>query len=97
MKKENERIPLNWPYVTGKELHYIAQAHFQGRLAGDGPFTKRCHVWIEARTGCSKALLTHSCTGALEKAALLLDLMPGDEVVMPSYTFVSPASAFALR
>lgn len=97
MKKKGEIIPFNWPYMTGKELHYIAQAHFQGRLAGDGPFTKRCHEWLEARTGCSKALLTHSCTGALEMAALLLDLKPGDEVIMPSYTFVSTANAFVLR
>lgn len=83
--------------MTGKELYYIAEAHFNGRLAGDGPFTKRCHQWIEERTGCSKALLTHSCTGALEMAALLLDIQPGDEIIMPSYTFVSTANAFVLR
>lgn len=94
--KEN-RIPFNWPNMTGKELHYIAEAHFNGRLAGDGPFTKRCHEWLEARTGCAKALLTHSCTAALEMAALLLDIKPGDEVIMPSYTFVSTANAFVLR
>lgn len=97
MKKGCEHIPFNWPYMTGKELHYIAQAHLHGCLAGDGPFTKRCHEWIETRTGCSKALLTHSCTGALEMAALLLDLKAGDEVIMPSYTFVSTANAFVLR
>lgn len=91
------KIPFNWPYMTGKELYYIAEAHFQGSLAGDGPFTKRCHAWIEGRTGCAKALLTHSCTAALEMAALLLDLKPGDEVIMPSYTFVSTANAFVLR
>ena len=95
MKKQ--RIPFNWPYMTGKELYYIAQAHFNGCLAGDGPFTKRCHSWLEERTGCSKALLTHSCTGALEMAALLLDIQPGDEIIMPSYTFVSTANAFVLR
>jgi dTDP-4-amino-4,6-dideoxygalactose transaminase len=78
-------------------LYYIAEAHFNGRLAGDGPFTKRCHSWLEERTGCSKALLTHSCTGALEMAALLLDIQPGDEIIMPSYTFVSTANAFVLR
>jgi dTDP-4-amino-4,6-dideoxygalactose transaminase len=83
--------------MTGKELYYIAEAHFNGRLAGDGPFTKRCHAWLEERTGCSKALLTHSCTGALEMAALLLDIQPGDEIIMPSYTFVSTANAFVLR
>ncbi|MDO9042592.1 MAG: dTDP-4-amino-4,6-dideoxygalactose transaminase [Desulfocapsaceae bacterium] len=90
-------IPFNWPHMTGKELYYIAEAHFNGRLAGDGPFTKRCHGWLEESTGCSKALLTHSCTGALEMAALLLDIQPGDEVIMPSYTFVSTANAFVLR
>lgn len=94
---KDQRIPFNWPHMTGKELYYIAEAHFNGRLAGDGPFTKRCHQWIEARTGCAKALLTHSCTAALEMAALLLDIQPGDEIIMPSYTFVSTANAFVLR
>ncbi|PHR30074.1 MAG: dTDP-4-amino-4,6-dideoxygalactose transaminase [Desulfotalea sp.] len=93
----NKDIPFNWPYMTGKELYYIAEAHFNGRLAGDGPFTKRCHSWLEKHTGCNKALLTHSCTGALEMAALLLDVQPGDEIIMPSYTFVSTANAFVLR
>ncbi|MFI3188194.1 dTDP-4-amino-4,6-dideoxygalactose transaminase [Crenothrix sp. D3] len=95
MKSEN--IPFNFPYMTGKELYYIAEAHFNGRLAGDGPFTKRCHSWLEERTACIKALLTHSCTAALEISALLLDIEAGDEVIMPSYTFVSTANAFALR
>jgi dTDP-4-amino-4,6-dideoxygalactose transaminase len=90
-------IPFNWPYMTGKELYYIAEAHFNGRLAGDGPFTKHCHQWLEERTGCIKALLTHSCTAALEIAALLLDIEAGDEIIMPSYTFVSTANAFVLR
>lgn len=90
-------IPFNWPYMTGKELYNIAQAHFAGRLSGDGPFTMKCHEWLEARTRCHKALLTHSCTAALEMAALLLDIKPGDEVIMPSYTFVSTANAFVLR
>ena len=94
---KEQLIPFNWPHMTGKELYYIAEAHFNGRLAGDGPFTKRCHRWLEERTGCSKALLTHSCTGALEMAALLLDIQPGDEIIMPSYTFVSTANAFVLR
>lgn len=90
-------IPFNKPYMTGRELAYIAQAHGNGHLSGDGAFTKRCHAWLEERTQASHALLTHSCTAALEMSALLLDLRPGDEVIMPSYTFVSTASAFALR
>lgn len=83
--------------MTGKELYYIAEAKFGNMLAGDGLFTKHCHQWLEQRTGCSKALLTHSCTAALEMAALLLDIQPGDEIIMPSYTFVSTANAFVLR
>ena len=90
-------IPFNKPYITGKELTYIGEAHRNGMLAGDGAFTKRCHGWLERRTGCAKALLTHSCTAALEMAALLLDIEAGDEVIMPSYTFVSTANAFVLR
>lgn len=90
-------IPFNRPYMTGRELWLIAQAHSNGHLSGDGIFTKRCHAWLEANTGASKALLTHSCTAALEMSALLLDLEPGDEVIMPSYTFVSTANAFVLR
>lgn len=93
----DKHIPFNWPHMTGKELYYIAESHFNGRLAGDGPFTRRCHEWIEQRTSCSKALLTHSCTAALEMAALLMDVQPGDEIIMPSYTFVSTANAFVLR
>jgi len=90
-------IPFNRPYMTGRELWLIAQAHANGHLSGDGVFTKRCHEWLEKTTGASKALLTHSCTAALEMSALLLDLQPGDEVIMPSYTFVSTANAFVLR
>jgi dTDP-4-amino-4,6-dideoxygalactose transaminase len=90
-------IPFNKPYMTGRELTYIAQAHQNGHLAGDGMFTKKCHAWLEARTGTHKALLTHSCTAALEMAAILTDIQPGDEVIMPSYTFVSTANAFVLR
>ncbi|QSX79660.1 dTDP-4-amino-4,6-dideoxygalactose transaminase [Agrilutibacter solisilvae] len=90
-------IPFNRPYMTGQELTLIAQAHANGHLSGDGPFTKRCHAWLEANTGASRALLTHSCTAALEMSALLLDMAPGDEVIMPSYTFVSTANAFVLR
>jgi len=92
-----ETIPFNRPYMTGKELLYITEAHSDQMLAGDGPFTKRCHGWLEERTGCSKALLTHSCTAALEMTALLLNIEPGDEIIMPSYTFVSTANAFVLR
>lgn len=90
-------IPFNKPYMTGKELWNIAQAHAKGHLAGDGGFTRLCNRWIEQRTGSAKALLTHSCTAALEMAALLAEVGPGDEVIMPSYTFVSTANAFVLR
>lgn len=91
------KIPFNKPYMTGQEIAYIAEAHVNCMLAGDGPFTKRCHEWLEQKTGTHKALLTHSCTAALEMAALLLNIQPGDEVIMPSYTFVSTANAFVLR
>ena len=91
------KIPFNKPYMTGKELGYISEAHAKGQLSGDGEFTRRCSAWLEQRTGCDKALLTHSCTAALEMSAILSDLGPGDEVIMPSYTFVSTANAFVLR
>ena len=90
-------IPFNRPYLVGRELDNIAQAHAMGQLSGDGSFTRACHAWLERRTGTRKALLTHSCTAALEMAAILLDLQPGDEVIMPSFTFVSTANAFVLR
>jgi len=90
-------IPFNRPFITGKETGYILEAHKAGHLSGNGPFTKKCHKWIEDKTGCQKALLTHSCTAALEMAAMLIDIKPGDEVIMPSYTFVSTANAFVLR
>jgi dTDP-4-amino-4,6-dideoxygalactose transaminase len=89
--------PFNKPYMTGKELWNIAQAHAKGHLAGDGMFTRQCHAWLEDRTGAYKALLTHSCTAALEMAAILANIGHGDEVIMPSYTFVSTANAFVLR
>jgi dTDP-4-amino-4,6-dideoxygalactose transaminase len=92
-----EPIPFNWPYASGKELVYVAEAQRNHQLSGDGPFTKRCHQWIEQQTGCAKALLTHSCTSALDLAALLLDIKSGDEIILPSYTFVSTANAFVLR
>ncbi len=90
-------IPFNKPYMTGEETTYMLEAHQRGQLAGNGPFTQRCQDWLEKKTSCKKALLTHSCTAALEMAALLIDLQPGDEVIMPSYTFVSTANAFVLR
>ncbi len=90
-------IPFNKPYMTGNELRYIAQAHADGHLAGDGQFTRQCSEWLERQIGCRRALLTHSCTGALEIAAILAGVGPGDEVIMPSYTFVSTANAFVLR
>ena len=90
-------IPFNKPHLTGKEIEYISAAHARGQLAGDGYFTKKCNTWLEETTGCHKALLTHSCTAALEMAAILADIQPGDEVIMPSYTFVSTANAFVLR
>ncbi|MES2935162.1 MAG: dTDP-4-amino-4,6-dideoxygalactose transaminase [Pseudomonadota bacterium] len=90
-------IPFNKPHMTGRELSYIAEAHFNNKLAGDGPFTKKCHEWLEIKTGAKKALLTHSCTAALEMAAILANIQAGDEVIMPSYTFVSTANAFVLR
>lgn len=90
-------VPFNKPYLTGKELFFISEAHARGQLAGDGEFTKKCNAWLEHKTGCHKALLTHSCTAALEMAAILADIEPGDEIIMPSYTFVSTANAFVLR
>lgn len=90
-------IPFNRPYITGKEVDNILQAHRNGKLAGDGEFTKLCEQWIQDNTGCARALLTHSCTAALEMCALLMDLKAGDEIIMPSYTFVSTANAFVLR
>jgi dTDP-4-amino-4,6-dideoxygalactose transaminase len=92
-----DTIPFNKPNLTGRELEYLAQAHAKGHLSGDGMFTKKCHGWLEVQTCTHKALLTHSCTAALEMAAILADIQPGDEVIMPSYTFVSTANAFVLR
>ena len=90
-------ISFNRPFIVGKELYYMAQAVQKGHLAGDGQFTKKCNAWMEEKFHAPKVLLTHSCTGALEMAALLAAVGPGDEVIMPSYTFVSTANAFALR
>ena len=90
-------FPFNRPFTTGREFDYIREAIENRHLAGDGPFTRRCHEWLEARLGVRRALLTHSCTAALEMMALLIDTSPGDEIVMPSFTFVSTANAFVLR
>lgn len=90
-------IPFNKPHMTGRELWNIAQAHANGHLSGDGRYTRLCNDWIERRTGAARAMLTHSCTAGLEMAAILSEVGPGDEVIMPSYTFVSTANAFVLR
>ena len=87
-------IPFNKPHITGKEVHYIYDAVASGHISGNGKYTKMCHKYFEERWGFKKALLTTSCTDALEMCALLLDIKPGDEVIMPSYTFVSTALAF---
>ena len=92
-----EKIPFNKPSAVGKEQQYIAEAMASGQLGGDGPFARRCQQLLEERYSIPKVLLTHSCTGALEMAALLCEVGPGDEVIMPSYTFVSTANAFVLR
>jgi dTDP-4-amino-4,6-dideoxygalactose transaminase len=87
-------IPFNKPYLTGKEAHYMYQAVFTGKLSGNGMFTQRCQAYFEKRYGFQKCLLTTSCTDALEMAAILCEIKPGDEVIIPSYTFVSTALAF---
>lgn len=90
-------IPFNKPFLTGKETCYIEQAVKSGKISGDGIYTWKCHEFLEKRFGFKKCLLTSSCTDALEMAAILIDIKPGDEVIMPSYTFVSTANAFILR
>jgi len=90
-------IPFNRPHATGRELDYIREAIERSHLASGGVFSRRCEAWLAARVGCRKALLTHSCTAALEMTALLAGIGAGDEVIMPSYTFVSTANAFVLR
>lgn len=90
-------IGFNKPYLTGKEVHYMYDAVFHKHLSGNGKYTRLCQRFFEERYGFRRCLLTTSCTDALEMAALLLDIMPGDEVIMPSYTFVSTANAFVLR
>ena len=90
-------IPFNRPASIGKEIENIKQAIKNGHLSGNGPFTKKCQVWLEEEIGCNKVLLTQSCTGALIMAAILADIQPGDEIIMPSFTFVSTANAFVMR
>src|ERR1700682_387508 len=90
-------IPFNRPYVSGKEFEYIQKAIDNLHLSGDGLFTKRCEALLEQELGVPRALLTTSCTHALEMAALLLDIKPGDEIIIPSFTFVSTVNAFVLR
>lgn len=92
-----DKIPFNRTHLTGREIELIKVALQSGQIAGDGPFTKKCEASLEQSTGAVRALLTHSCTAALEIAALLVGIEPGDEVIMPSYTFVSTANAFVLR
>jgi dTDP-4-amino-4,6-dideoxygalactose transaminase len=93
----NPQITFNRPYATGREFDYVQEAIDNLHLSGNGPFAGRCAAWLEERIGCAKALLTFSGTSALEMAALLADIRPGDEIVMPSFTFVSTATAFVLR
>jgi dTDP-4-amino-4,6-dideoxygalactose transaminase len=87
-------IPFNKPYLTGKEAHYIYQAVYSGKISGNGTYTKKCHQFFEQKYGFKKTLLTSSCTDALEMTALLMNVVPGDEIIIPSYTFVSTALAF---
>lgn len=91
------KIPFNKPHLTGKETHYIYDAVNSGKISGNGKYTKLCQEFFEKRYGFKKCLLTTSCTDALEMAAILLNIQPGDEVILPSYTFVSTANAFVLR
>jgi dTDP-4-amino-4,6-dideoxygalactose transaminase len=91
------RIPFNKPYFTGKETDYIKESVATGKISGDGLFTKKCHRFFESRYGFRKTLLTTSCTDALEMSAILCDIGPGDEVIAPSFTFVSTINAFVLR
>lgn len=90
-------IPFNKPFLAGNELNYIGEAVKSGKISGDGLFTRKCHQFFETRYGFKKALLTTSCTDALEMAAILIDAQPGDEIIIPSFTFVSTANAFVLR
>lgn len=90
-------IPFNKPHLTGNETDYIRESVLSGKISGDGIYTKKCHQFFETKYGFRKVLLTTSCTDALEMCAILLDIKPGDEVIAPSYTFVSTLNAFVLR
>ncbi|HWY61208.1 MAG TPA: dTDP-4-amino-4,6-dideoxygalactose transaminase [Rhizomicrobium sp.] len=91
------KIPFQRPFLTGREGDYVAEVLASGKLSGNGPMTQYCHDWLERNVGCAKALLTQSCTSALEMAAIIADIAAGDEVIMPSYTFATSASAFVMR
>lgn len=97
MNSKPPHVPFNRPFMVGHELDYITEAVQSGHLAGDGPFTRRCQSWLEEALGARRVMLTHSCTAALEMSAMLCGVEPGDEVIMPSFTFVSTANAFLLR
>ena len=90
-------IGFNKPYLTGQEVEYIQDAHNRSQLSGDGHYTKLCSEWLQENTGSHRAYLTHSCTAALEMSAILANIQHGDEIIMPSYTFVSSANPFVLR
>jgi dTDP-4-amino-4,6-dideoxygalactose transaminase len=92
-----KKIPFNKPFIIGKEMQYISEAVASGRISGNGRFTKKCHAFFEDLRGFKKALLTSSCTDALEMSSILADIQPGDEVIMPTFSFVSTANAFMLR
>ena len=87
------KVPFNKPYMTGKELEYIADAYSMGKLSGNGKYTKLCHAWLQNQTTAHKVLLSHSCTSALEMASILCDLQPGDEVIIPTLSFIATANA----
>lgn len=91
------KVPFNKPFIIGRELFNIAQSVIDGHLSGDGEFTQKCHEWLKTHLHCQRALLTHSCTAALEMSAILCNIQPGDEVILPSFTFVSTANAFTLH
>ena len=92
-----KKIAFNIPHLTGKEAHYIYQAVYSGRISGNSSFTKKCHDFFQNKYGFEKVLLTSSGSDALEMAAVLIDIQPGDEVIVPAYTFVSTARSFILR
>lgn len=96
-RKKKMKIPFNQPFYTSNETAYVLQAMKLNHISGNGEFTKKCEQWFESNFGCPRVLLTHSCTASLEMAAILANIRDGDEIIMPSYTFVSTANAFVLR